>query len=112
MREALAWNSNDLIQQYKYHSSGHFFDADTMRFFKSRVTSNYKRVSDTVAYFITTEKRGFEDFTRVATIRRAELVSYIREDGRECLKIKIETVKDGARVSLYTAKKLMREIKE
>ena len=112
MRETIACNSDHLIDQYNYHSSGHFFDADTMRFFKSRVTSNYKRVSDTVAYFITTEKRCFDDYTRVATIRRAELVSYIREDGRECLKIKIETVEDGARVSLYTAKKLLREIKE
>ncbi len=109
---SIAWNSKDLVNQYNYYSSGHFFDKDTMRFFSSRVTENYKRVSDTVAYFITTEKAGFRDSTRVATIRRAELIRHVRECGYETLKVKIDTVGDFARLSLYQAKKALASIKE
>lgn len=109
---SIAWNSKELINQYNHYNSGHFFDRDTMRFFASRVTENYRRVSDRVAYFITTEKAGFSDTRRVATIRKAELVPYTRErDGYETLKVEIETVGEFARLSLYEAKKALKGLK-
>jgi hypothetical protein len=65
-----------------------------------------------VAYFITTEKAGFSDTRRVATIRKAELVPYTRErDGYETLKVEIETVGEFARLSLYEAKKALKGLK-
>lgn len=105
----IAYGSNELVNQYQYLSSGHFFDKDTMEFFNSRVTSNYKRINDIIALFITTEKGP--NGVRGATIRRAKLNRFIREsDGRECYKIEIDSVSDFNTLSLAQAKKLMERI--
>lgn len=105
----IAWNTSELISQYNYLSSGHFFDKDTMRFFNSRVTSNYRRLSDTEALFITTEKAP--NGVRKATIRRAKLVKYTREsDGRECEKIKIESASEFNKMSLAQAKRELEKV--
>ncbi len=102
----IAWNSKELIDQYNYLSSGHFFDRDTIRFFKSRITDNYRRLSDTEALFITTEKGP--DNVRKATIRRAKLIKYTREsDGRECEKITIDTVGEFNTLTLAQAKRMI-----
>lgn len=103
----IAWGTKELANQYQYLSSGHWFDKDTMRFFKSRLTDNYQRLSDTEALFITTE-RGPDDVRR-ATIRRAKLVKYVREsDGRECEKITIDTVGEFNKLTLAQAKRKMK----
>jgi hypothetical protein len=108
MRTSIAWSSPDLVNQYNYLSSGHFFDPDTMRFFRSRITDNFERIDDKTALFITTEKGPSGDSKRLATIRRADLVEYKRErDGRICYKITIETVGEFNNLSLYTAKKAL-----
>jgi hypothetical protein len=105
----IAWSSTELVDQYNYFSSGHFFDKDTMRFFKSRVTSNYRRLNDNEAFFITTEKH--DGAPRYATLRKAILVSYIREkDGRECHKIKIETIGQFNKMSLPKAIREMNKL--
>jgi hypothetical protein len=49
----------------------HFFDLDTMRFFASKVES--KLFSN--GTFITSEKKCFEDNTRVFAIRQAKYVT-------------------------------------
>lgn len=109
MKKTIAWSSPELVNQYQYLSSGHFFDKDTMRFFKSRVTDNYERISDTLALFITTEQGPCADSKRRATIRKASLVAFIREsDGRECYKIKIDTVDQFNALSLQAAKKALK----
>lgn len=106
----IAWDSNELITQYNNLSSGHFFDKDTMRFFKSRVTENYRRLNDTEALFITTEKGP--SGKRLATIRHAVLKDYIREpDGRKCYKISIQTLGDFNQITLAQAKREMQKIK-
>lgn len=105
----IAYGSNELVNQYQHLSSGHFFDKDTMRFFNSRVTSNYRRLDDYTALFITTEKDS--SGVRRATIRRAKLNRFIREsDGRECHKIEIDSVSDFNALSLAQAKKTMERI--
>jgi len=110
MKKTIAWDSHELVNQYNYLSSGHFFDKDTMRFFSSRVTDQYRRLSDTEALFITTEINKDFQTNRKATIRRATLVEYVREsDQRVCYKINIETVGDFQQhENIGSAKKAMR----
>lgn len=109
MKYTMPWNIDHLVHDYKYTSSGHFFDRDTMRFFKSRLTSHYKRVSDCKAYFVTTEKRCFEDNTRVASVRSVTLKPEKNGYGR---KYSIETVEGLHGVTLYMAKKYVNTVKE
>lgn len=104
-KETIAHSAKDLVNQYQYHNSGHFFDRDTMRFFNSRVTSNYHRLSDTQAAFITTEKGP--NGVRAATIRIATLVR--SSNGR--IKIKIETYSKFNELSLEQAKSILRNAK-
>lgn len=87
-------NIDDLVSAYKVTKSGHFFDENTMEFFKSKLTPYFVRLSDKEALFITTEKRCFEDPRRVASVRRAK----INGD-----KINISTEKH--QVTLFMAKK-------
>jgi hypothetical protein len=47
--------SRDLIDTYKRRTSGHFFDADTMRFFKSRVSSTVYTLGNGYV-FVTSER--------------------------------------------------------
>lgn len=108
MTTQIAYSSEDLVRQYIQTSSGHFFNKDTMRFFRSRMTSNYRRLSDTQALFITTEQGPTSDCKRLATVRMATLTEYIREsDGRLCHKITIETVGDFNQMTLARAKTAM-----
>lgn len=105
----IAWSSEELVNQYNYLSSGHFFDKNTMRFFNSRITSNYRRLSDTEALFITTEKGP--NGIRAATIRRARLVHYVREsDKRPKVRIEITTEGEFNAMTLAQAKRLMARI--
>ncbi len=109
MKNTIPWNIAHLVQDYNYTSSGHFFDRDTMRFFKSRLTSHYKRVSDRKAYFVTTEKRCFEDNTRVASVRCVTLTEDKNGYGR---RYSIDTVEGLDGVTLYTAKKYLQTVNE
>ena len=106
----IPYDIDSLVTDYKFTSSGHFFDRDTMRFFKSRLTSHYKRVSDFEAYFVTTEKRCFDDHTRVASVRRVTMYE-TDDNGYKRRKYRIETVDGLHGVSLYTAKKYLTTIK-
>lgn len=65
------YDSRD-IAQFNAEAGKHFFDADTMRFFKSRVLGVYQRVDASGqlhVLFITSEKKCFNDFTRVYSLR-------------------------------------------
>ncbi len=103
----IAWGSSELITQYNYLSSGHWFSRGTMRFFDSRITSNYKRLSDTEALFITTEKAP-NSSVRFATVRRARLMRYVCEsDGTGWQRMEIDTVGKFNKLTLAQAKRLM-----
>ena len=104
----IASNIDELVNQYNTLNSGHFFDKDTMRFFDSKLTDSFKRINDKKVYFITTEKCIFGEAKRKATIRVAELLEYVREsDKKTCYKIRIETLGEFNKLSLYTAKKVL-----
>lgn len=48
-------------------AGGHFFDHDTMRFFASRICAGGVLFGDRA--FVTSEKSGFDDYTRTYTVR-------------------------------------------
>lgn len=50
---------------------GHFFDRDTMRFFRSRLCYGGRIVAG--RYFVTSEKACFDDPRRVYNLRRIDL---------------------------------------
>lgn len=107
----MPYTSTDLVNLYQNTSSGHYFDKETMRFFKSRVTSNFRRLDDTNALFITTECGPAPGSKRLATIRHAKIVEYVREgDGRICQRIEIKSVGTFNIMTLYYAKQVMQSI--
>ena len=107
--QSIPWNADDLIRLYNYTSSGHWFDRDTMRFFRTRITSQYRRIDDSTALFITTELGPSITSKRLATVRKAEIQAYTRDDGRECIRVTINTVGEFNGLTMYQAKKLMME---
>jgi hypothetical protein len=109
-KRTMPWNSRDLIRLYNDTDSGHYFDADTMRFFRSRVTSNFKRLDDFTALFITTERGPLASSERKATVRvaRLEQVGEVA-DGWPKYKVEIDTLGEFNTLSLYRAKKLMEQ---
>lgn len=61
-------DSHELVSHYKSHSGGHFFDADTMRAFGSRVLGSVFHAPDGLIYFVTSERGRFET-KRLYTVR-------------------------------------------
>jgi hypothetical protein len=96
----MSYNVTELCNLYFATKSGHFFDDETMKFFGSKLRYEFRRLSDSAALFITSEKRGFEDTRRTNNLRLAEI-----RDG----KINITTVERNLTVS--QAKKLMENYK-
>ena len=97
------YSTDDLIRVYQRFDQGHFFDKDTMRFFSSRITSHCQS-KDGALFFITSERKGFSDYTRVYTLRKAR----VKND-----QIEIDTVGDfGEFETMYRAKKALKEILE
>ena len=85
---------------------GHFFDADTMRFFNSRVLSDLFLVDDSSGYFVTSER--YEDEPRTYTVRYY-VVTHNNEKNSD--HIDIGTVDEGYQLrSAYLAKKMAREL--
>ena len=78
----------ELETEYKRHSCGHWFDEETMAFFNSKITDYWKDLGHNRYLFISSEQYG-PIAKRYYTVRRAELDTYIREDGRECLRVSI-----------------------
>ena len=103
--KSIAWNTEELAKQYEYTSSGHWFDKDTMRFFRTKLTSNYVRFNDEMAAFVTTEQGPSPTCKRKATIRTARLVQNVREsDQRPITKVVIHTHGEFNSMSLAQAK--------
>ena len=58
------------IKQKNKEAGQHFFLPDTMRFFASKTLDEVHEGIDGGIYFITSEKKCFDDPTRVFTIRK------------------------------------------
>ena len=97
------YSIEDIQREYDRTSQGHWFDRDTMRFFKTRLTSNFRILSDREYLFVTTEANWNGD--RRASVRKCT----VRPDkSRFCgFKIDIDTVGEFHSMSLYEAKKAM-----
>jgi hypothetical protein len=85
----MAYNVSQLINDYECTSSGHFFKKDTMRFFKSKVLGEFKRLDDRNALFITSEVNPSGN--KAYTIRHATM-SNKYEYSDTLMKIDIDTV--------------------
>ena len=86
---------------------GHFFDADTMRFFNSRVLSDLYRVNDSEGYFVTSERFDY-DTPRTYSVRYYVVT---HDDEKNSDSIDIGSVDEGYQLATaYRAKKLAREL--
>lgn len=84
---------------------GHFFDADTLRFFNSRVLSDLYRVDDSRGYFVTSER--YEDEPRTYSVRRYVVT---HDDEKNSDYIDISSVDEGYQLPTpYQAKKMAKE---
>lgn len=95
------YSIEDLKRDYEYTSQGHWFDASTMRFFNTRLTSHFKKLSDAEYLFVTTEKGP--DNVRKASLR---LCVVSLDKNKHCgYTMNIKTVGDFNSLSLAQAKK-------
>lgn len=112
----MPYHIEDLVRLHDDIKSGPWFSKETMRFFGTRLTGNFKRLDDFNALFITTEHCPWgEDHKRLASVRHARLETYLREtNGRSCQRVVIRTVGEFNKLTLARAKTLMRdtELKE
>lgn len=61
------------VDDIKRLHQGHFFSPDTVRFFASRLIQNVFPTNKGVVYFVTSEKAGFQDTTRVFNVRSYDI---------------------------------------
>lgn len=108
LSKKMGHSSLALVKLYNETNSGHFFDKSTMKFFKSRVSGEFKRIDDKTAYFITTEQGPVSGSKRLATVRKATIEDFRRDDGRLISKVNIETVGEFNRLTMSQAKKVLR----
>lgn len=104
----MPWNVHDLARLYNETGSGHWFDESSMRFFKSRLTSNFRRLDDKNALFVTTEKGP--NGIRAASIRHAKIVDARRKDGDRVSNVRIETVGEFHSMTLAQAKRKLAKL--
>lgn len=90
----MPWTVTELQNLYEDTSSGHWFDKDTMRFFKTRLPGDFRRLDDKTALFISTEQGPMDGSKRRATVRIATIVDQEREGGDMVSKVEIETLGD------------------
>lgn len=96
--------TQDILRVARADDNNHFFDADAMRYFGSRLTNTIRVVTHRSGFFITSEQDPFgvvHDGSRVFTVRSYAL----RPDGH----LHINTVPEGYAVQDYrTAVEIMR----
>ena len=64
-----------LIRDRNAANGGHWFDADTLRFFRSRLPTGCVGRVDNTAWFVTSEAGPFGRGPRAYTVRRADVVT-------------------------------------
>lgn len=103
----MGYSSLELVNLYNETNSGYFFDTKTMKFFKSRLSGEFKRVDDKTAYFVTTEQGPVSGSKRRATVRKATIEDSRRDGGSLISKVNIETVGEFNGLTMYQAKKIL-----
>lgn len=64
-----------LIRERNAANGGHWFDAETLRFFRSRLPTGVVGRVDNTAWFVTSEGGPFGRGPRAYTVRRADVVT-------------------------------------
>ena len=99
-------NSIDDLITTSERLGGHFFDADTLKFFNSRILSDLYRVDDSKGYFVTSER--YEDEPRTYSVRYYVVT---HDDEKNSDYIDISSVDEGFRLATsYQAKKMAKEL--
>lgn len=98
-------NSIDDLITTSERLGGHFFDADTLKFFNSRVLSDLYMVDNSRGYFVTSER--YEDEPRTYSVRRYVVT---HDDEKNSDYIDISSVDEGYQLpTSYQAKKMAKE---
>jgi hypothetical protein len=102
----MPYDVDHMMEVYKDLRSGFWFDRDTMRYWSCRVLSDFRRLDDSTALFITSENPDPHGRNRQRryTVRKASL-RVIDDEGR--MKMDIYDVGPFCELSKYEAKKLM-----
>lgn len=98
----MPYNVDDMRNLYEELHSGYWFSPETMRFFRSRILDDFRRLDDETALFISSEATR-NDF-RVYTVRKAFL-KVIDDEGR--MKMDIGNVGPFCQLSKKEARELM-----
>ena len=89
------------LREFQHYYNGHFFDKDTMRFFKSHIGDEF--LTDNYLVFITSEQN--QDNPRRYTVRAASRhVDKIKQNSS------IKTIGQFNVLSSYQAKKLAKRV--
>ncbi len=104
------YSIDDLKYNYERTSQGHWFEKSGMKFFRTKLTSHFRKVNDYTFLFVTTEQfvssRG-ESSPRMATLR---LCTIEIDKSRHCgYKMNIETIGDFNSMSISQAKTKMKQ---
>lgn len=113
--------SYDHLVAIAERAGSHFFSRDTMRFFNSHVSPSsvtpvwnpeLGRPDHNLGYWFVTSERYDDDSPRLYSVRRGELVDYVREsDGRTCQRFDVETIGEFQQYETRNAAvKAMREL--
>ena len=100
------YSVEDIKRDYEHRSHGHFFDKSAMRFFRSRLTSHFKKISDTEYLFITTEQAPHD--VRRANVRKCTVTI---DPSKFCgYRLNIDTYGLFNYYTVYQARKFMNSI--
>lgn len=92
------------LRNFADYTGSHWFSKNSMAFFKTRLTENFRQLTDTQYKFITTEKGPSGE--RKASIRIATLE--LTDSG--FYKVSIETLGEFNSMSLASAKSIFKRI--
>lgn len=99
------YSIDDVKRVYEGTSQGHWFDKDTMRFFRTKLTPNFRKLSGERYLFITTEQGP--DRARMATLR---LLIVVPSKEKHCgYSMTIRTMGEFNSMTIYKAKQAMKE---
>lgn len=100
------YSIDDVERYYKNTSQGHWFDKDATRFFKSRMTSIFKKIDDFNYIFVSSEKSP--DADRMYTVRHLTISP---DDSMHCgYDLNISNVSDFCSLTRYKAQAMVKSI--
>jgi hypothetical protein len=95
----IATDIDQLIRDYEFTKSGYFFSKETVNAFGTKYTNLYKKLSDGVAVFATTENKNGERLYCLYVVTTCK-------DDSGFIKFNIHSLKDYMGLNRYNAYKI------